>query len=153
MFLQYDSNTEKLCDILIERWKHHKGPVKLYGDATGGAKRSSGIKGSDWDIIKNKFASVFNTVNRYPRANPPVRKRINSVNGRLVACDGYIGSVVSNRCKFLIRDFSSVTCDDTGEIQKSDVKSMLTHISDGWGYMVTKEFPLGGGGKFTSSDF
>ena len=154
IFLSQDSNTEKICDLLIQRWAFHKGLVKLYGDATGGAKKSSGVKGSDWDIINDKFKGIFNLINRYPNANPPVRKRINSVNSRLLAADGYIGTIIDNRCKYLIRDFESVTCDDSGEIQKNDIKSLLTHISDGFGYMVVKEHPFGGAdGIFSQSDF
>lgn len=153
VFLQEDSHTGKLCDILIERWKHHKGPINLYGDATGGAKRSSGIRGSDWDIILTKFGGIFNTNKRYPKANPSVRVRINSVNSRLIAADGYIGSIIDKCCKFLIRDLDSVTCGDDGDILKSDIKSLLTHISDGFGYMIHREHPLGGGGKFSVSEF
>jgi len=153
IFLQQDSNTEKVCDLLIKNWSFHKKVVRLYGDATGGAKKSSGVKGSDWDIINSKFKSVFNTVNRYPISNPPVRIRINSVNSRLLSADGYIGTIIDKKCRYLIRDFESVTCDDSGDIQKSDVKSLLTHISDGFGYMIAKEYPLGGGGKFVTSDF
>lgn len=153
IFLQQDSHTEKICDLLIERWKHHKGLVQLYGDATGGAKKSSGVKGSDWDIIKAKFNGVFNYESKVKKSNPSVRVRINSVNSRMVAADGYIGTIIDRRCKYLIRDLEGVTCDDNGEIQKSDVKSLLTHISDGFGYKIFRDFPFGGGGAFSSSDF
>ncbi|GAF91795.1 unnamed protein product, partial [marine sediment metagenome] len=91
VFLTQDSNTEKICDILKKRWGHHKGLVQLYGDATGGAKLSSAVKGSDWDIIKAKFNGVFNYTSKVKKSNPRVRVRINAVNSRLVAADGYIG--------------------------------------------------------------
>ena len=152
IFIQQDSHTAKICDLLIEQWSHHKGIVKLYGDATGGAKRSSGIKGSDWDIIKAKFSGVFNFESCVKKSNPLVRVRINSVNSRMVAADGYIGTIIDNKCKFLIRDFEGVTCDDQGDIQKSDIKSLLTHISDGWGYKIYREYPFGGGGAFSVSE-
>jgi hypothetical protein len=153
IFLRKDSNTSKICDILIEKWGHHKGGVTLYGDATGGAKKSCGVKGSDWDIIKQKFSGVFHITMRVPKSNPAVRVRINSVNSRLVSADGYIGTIVDRSCKFLIRDFEGVTCDDQGDINKSDAKSLLTHISDGFGYYVNKEHPFGGGPKFSTSDW
>ncbi len=143
IFLRQDSNTEKVCDILIERWEHHKGMVRLFGDATGGAKTSQGIEGSDWDIVEQKLDEVFATKEEYPRSNPPVRVRINSVNSRLKAADGYIGSIIDRKaCPFLIRDFESVTCADDGTLEKN--KAMLTHISDGWGYYVTEEYPISG---------
>ena len=153
IFLQQDSHTAKICDLLIEQWQHHKGLVQLYGDATGGAKKSSGVRGSDWDIIKAKFEGKFNFDSKVKKSNPPVRVRINSVNSRLVAADGYIGTIVDRKCKFLIRDFEGVTCDDEGNIQKSDTKSLLTHVSDGFGYKIYREYPFGGGGAFSASDF
>jgi len=153
IFLQQDSNTEKLCDLLVERWGTiHRGRVQLYGDATGGAKKSCGVKGSDWDIIDAKLSDTWNCEKRYKKANPAVRVRINSVNSRMVAADGYIGTIIDKKCKFLIRDFEGVTCDDDGAIQKSDIKSLLTHISDGWGYKINREHPFGGGGAYSSCE-
>jgi hypothetical protein len=144
VFITQDSHTEKICDILIQRWGHHKGLVHLYGDATGGAHTSSGIRGSDWDIIKEKFEGVFDYEMKVRRGNPAVRVRINSVNSALVAADGKIGTIIDPKCKFLIRDLEGVTCDDEGTILKSDAKSLLTHISDAFGYFVYREHPYGG---------
>ncbi len=150
IFLQQDSHTGKLCDILIERWADlHKGFIQLYGDATGGARRSSGVKGSDWDIIKEKFDGYFDYKMRVRKSNPAVRVRINSVNSNMIAADGYIGTIIDRSCKFLIRDLEGVTCDDFGDIQKSDVKSLLTHISDAMGYYVYRDHPFGGGGAYS----
>lgn len=143
IFLQQDSHTAKICDMLIANWSHHKGEVLLYGDATGGAKKSCGVKGSDWDIIKAKFDGKFNYTCKYKKSNPPVRVRINSVNSRMVTATGYVGSIVDRKCKYLIRDFDGVTCDDEGQIEKSNAKSLLTHISDGWGYYIHREHPFG----------
>lgn len=144
IFLRQDSNTEKVCDILIQRWsKIHKGLVYLHGDATGGAKTSQGIDGSDWDIIAKKLKGVFNYKEQFPRSNPFVRVRINSVNSRLRSADGYISTIVDRKaCPFLIRDFESVTCNDAGELEKSS--AMLTHISDGFGYYVAEDHPISG---------
>lgn len=153
IFFQQDSNTEKICDELIRRWRNHTGIVNLYGDATGGAKQSSAVAGSDWDIINAKLKPHFNINKKYPKSNPRVRVRINSVNSRLVAADGYIGTIVDRKCKFLIRDFESVTCDDTGDILKSDTKSLLTHISDGFGYYICVEHPLAGKMAFSNMEY
>ncbi len=154
VFLQQASNTEKICDILVERWASiHKGQLILYGDATGGAKKSSSVAGSDWDIISAKLDGPFNIDERVPKSNPLVRVRINTVNARLVSTDGYIGTIVDRKCKFLIRDFESVSCDNEGDILKADSKSLLTHISDGFGYMVCREYPLGGGEAWSNQGF
>ena len=153
VFITQDSHTAKICDILLKNWGHHKGEVNLYGDATGGAKRSSGVRGSDWDIIKQKFEDRFDYDCCYKKANPNVRVRINAVNSRLLAADGLVGTIIDRKCKYLSRDMEGVTCDDEGNIQKSDKNSLLTHISDGWGYYVDKKHPFGGGGNYSVSEF
>jgi len=153
IFLTQDSHTAKICDLLIKKWHHHKGLVQLYGDATGGAKKSCGIKGSDWDIINEKFDGKFNYEMCVRRSNPAVRVRINSVNSRLLTADGYIPTIIDRKCKFLIRDLEGVTCDDEGSILKSDSKSLLTHISDAFGYYVFYEHPFGGETDYSESEW
>ena len=149
IFLRQDSNTEKVCDILIQRWSHHTGIVYLHGDATGGARVSSGVAGSDWDIVNSKLSPVFNIKERYPKANPSIRVRINSANTRLRSADGYVGCIIDKKgCPMLIRDFESVTCNDAGEIEKKE--ALLTHITDAFTYYLVEEYPCGGGHKFSS---
>jgi len=153
VFISSDSNTEKVCSELTKRWRHHTGVVKLHGDATGGAKKSCGVAGSDWDIVKANLAPNFNLEECYPKSNPAVRVRINATNSRMLTADGYIGTIIDKRCKFLIRDFESVTCNEEGDIQKADVQSLLTHISDGWGYMVNVEHPLESADAYSIGEF
>ena len=153
IFITSDSNTEKVCDKLIERWGHHRNLVQLYGDATGGAKKSSQVRGSDWDIIKNKFDGVFNYDFCVKKSNPRVRVRINAVNSRLVAADGFIGTIIDTKCRNLIRDLESVTCDDAGDLNDSDKKSLLTHISDGFGYKIAEVHPIGGDIAYAEGSF
>jgi len=153
IFLTQDSHTAKICDMLIKRWGHHTGELHLYGDATGGAKRSSGVRGSDWDIINDKLKDHFALKKKYKKANPNVRVRINAVNSRMLAATGFIGTIIDRKCKYLIRDFEGVTCDDSGDILKKDKTSLLTHISDGWGYYVDRKHPFGGDYKYSSCEF
>ena len=49
----------------------------------------------------------------------------------------------------LIRDFEAVTCNNAGEIEKTE--ALLTHISDSFSYYIAEEFPIGGGIKFSST--
>ncbi len=154
IFLQQASNTEKICDILVDRWaRTHKGVTRLFGDATGGAKKSSSVAGSDWDIIDAKLNGPFNLESNVAKSNPPVRVRINAANARLVSTDGYIGTILDKKCKFLIRDFESVSCDNDGDILAADKKSLLTHISDAYSYHVAQEFPIGGGEAWSNRGF
>jgi len=152
IFFRQDSNTEKVCDELIRRWRQHTGIVNLHGDASGGAKVSSGVHGSDWDIVDAKLSNVFRLKEGYPKGNPPVRSRINAANTRLKAADGYIGCIIDKKgCPMLIRDFEAVTCNDAGEINKTE--KLLTHISDAFTYYLAEEHPCGGGHKFSSQSF
>jgi hypothetical protein len=46
------STTQAICRRIAEDWGSHRGPVHIYGDATGGAQGSSRLAGSDWDIVQ-----------------------------------------------------------------------------------------------------
>jgi hypothetical protein len=141
VFLEQDSNSEKVGRIVGNRWKDHKKEVYLYGDSTGGAKTSQGVEGSDWDILEQVYDTYFNNpIACYPRKNPSVRVRLNSVNSRLRSVSGKVKVHLDPRCKMLRRDFEGVTCADDGSIEKCE--AMLTHISDGFGYYIAEEFPV-----------
>lgn len=149
VYFRHDSTTEKVCDELIRRWGHHKGGVDIHGDATGGAKVSSAVDGSDYDIIRDKLNPHFKIRECWPKGNPPVRVRINAMNSRLRSADGFVSCIVDRKaCPMLIRDLEAVTCDDAGDIEKNK-DSMLTHISDGFGYYIAEEYPCGGGAKMS----
>ena len=149
VFLTSASNTEILCDKVLDRWRPvHKGLVRLFGDATGGIKKTQSLAGSDWDIIQSKL-DTYNggpwlIEECYGKSNPPVRVRINTVNSRLHATDGYVGTIIDKSCKYLIRDFEGVTCEENGDIKK-EAGSMLTHISDACGYLLCVEHPINDG--------
>lgn len=145
-WIDKNSNTEKICDVLIRDWSKHSQRLWLYGDATGGNKTSSSVEGSDWDIIDNKLRPIFGKrlCEAFPRGNPPVRKRINSVNSRLKAANGYIGTILSEEtAPKLIRDFEGVTVKPDGDLDKG-ADEILTHISDAFGYYTAEEHPVGG---------
>ena len=145
VYIQRDSNTERVCKELVSEWGNHKGPVICYGDSTGGAKGSAKIKGSDWDIIKAHLRRAFGTSVefRYPARNPPERSRINSLNSRLMSSSGIVRMLVdplmaSHVCEDL--DGVEVLEGSSGEIDKRKHPD-LTHISDALGYYTNKEFP------------
>lgn len=152
VFFRQDSTTERVCDEVLKRWAFHKLQVFLHGDASGGAKTSQGVHGSDWDIIHEKLKDKLDIRDRYPRSNPPIRSRLNSTNSQLRSADGYVNVVVDQqKTPMIVRDFEGVTCDDTGNIEKSE--AMLTHISDAFSYFINEEHPFGGGAKMTSGEF
>lgn len=149
VYIPQFSNTERVCDKLIEDWKHHKGRVLLYGDASGGAAGSAKVTGSDWDIIMRKLKPAFpNRVKlRVPKGNPPIRSRVNAVNSRLKTADNIIHMKIDpDTCPYMVTDFEGVTVIEggTGDIDK-DSDPTLTHMTDGVGYYVVRKHPITGG--------
>ena len=150
------SNTERVCDRLIKDWGDHKGIVKCYGDATGGAKGTQAVAGSDWDIIEAKLAPVFKDrlkiwVNK---SNPRERARVNAVNSLCKSASGEVRLLVNpNLCPHLVEDLDGVTTLEggSGELDK-DADPMMTHISDALGYFVAEEHPVDGSPRAANSE-
>lgn len=146
VWIPRNSNTVAVCNKLIADWGEHKGRVTVYGDATGGARGSAKVAGSDWDLVREVLGAHFRDRIRYrvPKKNPAERARINAVNSRLLSSDGTIRLMVDpSRAPHMIRDLEGVRLLEggSGEIDKKS-DPMLTHISDGLGYYVAEEFPV-----------
>lgn len=146
VYIPTNSNTPAVCARLIKDWGGHKGYVYLYGDATGGAGGSAKVAGSDWDIIKRELGAHFKdrVISHVPPSNPPERARVNSVNTRLMSGAKEIRLMVDHaKAPHVVKDLEGVKVLEggSGEIdKKADTK--LSHISDGLGYYVHKEFPM-----------
>jgi hypothetical protein len=120
--------------------------VLCYGDATGGARGSAKVRGSDWDLVEEELRGVFpgGFRLRVPRANPSERARVNAVNSRLQSGDGTVRMMVDpQHCPHLVKDLEGVQTlkGGSGEIDKR-ASDELTHISDGTGYYVARVFPV-----------
>jgi hypothetical protein len=141
-----NSNTPAVCRKILQGYSGHKGIVRCYGDATGGARGSAKVQGSDWDLIKDEFRGVWGDRLHYKvdQSNPTERARINAVNSRLKAKSGQIRLLVDGaKAPNVVRDFEGVRllAGGSGEIdKKADAK--LTHVSDAIGYYIAKEFPV-----------
>lgn len=149
VYIPQNSNTEVVCNKIIEDWGKHKGIVRAYGDATGGNRGTAKLTGSDWDIIENVLSPHYR--NRFDlhvdKANPSVRGRINAVNTRVKSCTGTIRMLMDReRCPRLIKDLDGVRIlkGSAGELDKKFDRD-LTHISDAIGYKIAKCFPVDGG--------
>lgn len=154
VWLPQNSNTPLVARRLLADWKDHRGPIRCYGDATGGARGTAKVEGSDWDLLRKilkggdaeKGLSGFGdrVTFRVPEANPAERSRVNAVNSRLKAADGTVRMMMDpSRAPHLQKDLEGVQVlqGSAGEIDKKyDPK--LTHISDAAGYYIAKEFPL-----------
>lgn len=152
VWIPRNSNTLKVGKKLIADWAHHKGDVLCYGDATGGARGTAKVQGSDWELLRNMFKEAmqsgrvkWNRVKfNVPRGNPKERARLNAVNSRILAVDGTIRLLVDPvKASHLVDDFEGVVLLEggSGEIDKDD-NDELTHISDGAGYYIAERWPL-----------
>lgn len=138
-----NSTTPKVCRKLIEKYKGHEGKILAYGDATGGAKGSAKVEGSDWDLIRQYLKPTFPGLRfEVPSANPKERSRVNAVNSRLLSASSRVGVKIDPSCKYLIRDFEGVTVQEgtAGELDKSE--GTLTHLTDAFGYYVVRRWPV-----------
>ncbi len=145
VFIPTNSNTPMVCRRLIQDWGDHEGEVWCYGDATGGAKGSAKVLGSDWELIRQILGKHFGDRLRFrvPRDNPRERDRVNAVNSRLKAMDGTVRMMVDpGKCPELVRDLEGVVLvkGGSGEIDKKKDPAR-THLTDGLGYYIAKEFP------------
>lgn len=157
VYIPRNSNTPAVCRKLIEQWRHHVGPIHIYGDSTGGLPGSSKIDGSDWELVKKTLKPAFgdNIRMRVPAGNPKERVRVNSVNSRLKTTDGAIFIKVDpTKAPNIVKDFEGVRLLEggSGEIdKKSDPK--LTHLTDAFGYYIAEKFPIKGNGALNIQQF
>jgi len=140
-----NSNTQAVCRRLAQDWGSHRGPVILDGDATGGARGTAKLSGSDWDIVKTELGAVFANLSfKVQRGNPSERARINAMNTRLCTSDGERRLFVDPaKAPHVVRDLEGVGLLEggSGEIDKKKDRA-LTHISDAVGYYIAREFPV-----------
>lgn len=146
VYIPRNSNTPLVCKRIITDWGNHRGRVEVYGDATGGAKGTAKLGGSDWDLVKEILGKYFGDrfALHVPAGNPSERDRVNSVNSRLRTMDGRIRLFVDpSKAPHVVKDFEGVQCVEggSGEIDKKKTPE-LTHLSDAIGYYVHKEYPI-----------
>jgi len=146
VYIPRNSNTVRVCDRLISDWGKHEGNVYCYGDYTGGAKKSSAVLGSDWQLIKQKLWGKFGSDRVFfkVKPNPRERDRVNSVNSRLLTMSDDVHMMIDpSRAPKTIKDFEGVTLLEggSGEIDKR-ANPALTHLTDGLGYRVWEKYPV-----------
>jgi len=141
-----NSNTPAVCRRILQDWGQHPGTVRCYGDATGGARGTAKVEGSDWSLIEKELRPTFRErlSFRVQSANPKERARLNAVNSRLKSASGDIRLMVdAGKAPNVVKDFEGVTLlkGGSGELDKA-ASPALTHVSDAIGYYVNQEFPV-----------
>ncbi len=137
----HTSSTPEVCREFAARWGHHRGEVVVYGDASGASARSVTGK-SDYYMIRQFFRGLpeMHLSLRVPRANPPVRDRINAVNARLSNAAGEHSLFVHPSCRELIADLEQVAYKSGSSVVDKESNPARTHTSDALGYYVWHEF-------------
>jgi hypothetical protein len=149
-----DSRTPAACEAFLAHTKEwysvSREPlqVRIYGDATGSGRKTAASQ-TDWQIVReffNRHRDLFTASFQLRSSNPEVKDRVACVNSRLRNQAGERHIEIDPRCQQLIADLEQVhwRTDASGnslsEIDKSDPKR--THLSDAFGYMIEKEFPM-----------
>lgn len=148
VYIKQNSNTPAVCRKILADWGQHRGRVEVYGDATGGARGSAKVAGSDWDLVKATLNPHFGSRISYhvKSHNPPERSRVNAVNSRLMSAAGVVRMMLDPRqAPKTKQDLEGVRLLEggSGELDK-DADPELTHLSDALGYYVERRFPAGG---------
>ncbi len=150
VWIPKNSNTGAVCRKLIEDWGDHDGDIVCYGDATGGARGSAKVAGSDWDIIEEMLGDHFGAdrvILNVKKQNPSERARVNALNSRLKTGDGKIHMCFdpeyAKRSAWCVEN-TSLLAGGSGELDKPK-GSLLAHMSDGIGYKIDYLYPKGGG--------
>lgn len=152
VWIANNSNTPAVCRRLLTDWAHHRGRIEVYGDATGGARGSAKVQGSDWDLARAWLVSGGDGLEGFGQRvtfhvkthNPAERARVNAVNSRCRSADGTMRLMVDPmHAPHLVKDLEGVRTLDggSGEIDKKH-DPRLTHPSDALGYYVEYRFPV-----------
>ena len=129
-----NSTTPAVCRKIAQDYGNHFGPVHVYGDATGGARGSARVMGSDWDLVRAELRPVFGDrlSIRVPASNPAERARVNAMNSRLMSAAGDIRLMIDPvKAPNMVKDLEGVRllAGGSGELDKrADPK--LSHISE-----------------------
>jgi hypothetical protein len=139
-----NSNTRRVCDYIIQSYGDHPGIVTCFGDASGGARGTAKVQGSDWDLVRAFLEPTFGSRLKFrvPRKNPAEKVKVNTLNSRLLSADGTVHLLLArSMCPRLMLDFEGVVYTPDGDIDK-DADKWLTHLVDGLAYMLCETHPL-----------
>lgn len=153
VWIENNSNTPAVCRKILTDWGQHAGIIEVFGDATGGARGTAQVEGSDWDLVRKilRMGDSSQSIRGFGDRcyfyvkddNPAERARVNAVNTRLRSSDGRIRMMVDpTSAPHVVRDLEGVRTlkGGSGEIDKK-VDKRLTHISDALGYYIEHRFP------------
>jgi len=136
------NDTPDMIRRIRERYWKHEGDdwtktreIRVYPDASGDSRKS--VNASETDIALLKAAGFIVIA---PKANPPVKDRINAMNAMFCNAVGnrrYLVNAIN--CPTYADHLEQQVWADNGEPDKS---SGADHTNDAGGYVIHKLFPL-----------
>lgn len=128
-----NSNTEELSRAIMERYSANH--IIAFPDPAGRQRRTSASGKTDIIILQD-----YGMVVKAPRAHPPVKDRINSVNRMLCDADGNRRLLVDPGCKRTIEMFQKFQYKSGTSLP--DKNSGFDHVADACGYAVHGLFAI-----------
>lgn len=135
------ARTWDATDAFLDRYKTHRGRVRVYGDASGRSGKTN-TRHTDYDIVEDAYRPVFNNrlVMLPNTSNPSVYESVQDVNSMLRSAKGQKRLYFSPKCEYTVRDLEQVAfIPGTRQLDKSDPE--LTHHSDALRYYISDRFP------------
>lgn len=121
-------DTPDMITIIKNRYPGHG--ICVYPDASGDSRKSNDANKTDISLLEEAGFSIM-----APNKNPPVRDRVNAMNGAFKS--GYKVNV--DRCPVYTRCLEQQVYGKDGTPDKSQG---LDHLPDGAGYFIHYEYPL-----------
>jgi hypothetical protein len=133
------ATTFDACQEFMTRFKGHTAGVRVYADATGARRQTTGL--SDVEIVRSALrGSAFGEVLfKVPKSNPAVKDRVNLMNAKLEAASGEAMMRIDPKCKELIQDLEQVSFLEGTSVIDKDKDPKRSHVSDALGYLVWQE--------------
>ena len=133
------ASTREACEEFVNRFPQHKQGLKIYGDASGNSRKTSGK--SDYQIVRSFFQDMpYERISfRIPSRNPAVRDRVAAVNAQLLSAAGDVELLASPKCVELFKDFEEVSYKEGSSVVDKDRDARRTHLSDALGYLIWEE--------------
>lgn len=125
----------------------HPAGIYIYGDSNG-LRRDAQTQKSDYDLIQIHMQGYpSSTKLKVPRAHPPSKTRVDSLNNKLSGYEDKVMIHIDSKCVELIKDLQQVVMrPDGGDVLKiyrdGDPYKFRTHASDAVGYLVFREWPV-----------
>jgi hypothetical protein len=148
------STVMETCDEIVRRYPKWPPGIVIYGDETGKNRTTTSIK-SNYEIIRERLATIGPLTTKVPTRNPPVATRLNAVNTSFLNALGqmrlFIRKTLPARdcmTRPLVRSLQMTKIKSGTEALEKKQGETHTHPADALGYWIAVEFP---GGRLRTS--